>query len=88
MASNPLAGLSRYINVEYDEPETNVVDSIFGTYSERMDRDIAKANIGLERERLRYNADLAQTQQQQRRIDTGRRNLNTDIINTLNVTKG
>lgn len=88
MARNPLAGLSRYINVEYDEPETNVVDSIFGTYSERMDRDIAKANIGLERERLRYNADLAQTQQQQRRIDTGRRNLNTDIINTLNVTKG
>ena len=45
MASNPLAGLSRYINVEYDEPETNVVDSIFGTYAQRMDRDIAKVNV-------------------------------------------
>lgn len=88
MASNPLAGLSRYINVEYDEPETNVVDSIFGTYAQRMDRDIAKANVSLERDRLRYNADLAQTQQQQKRIDTARRDLNSNKIALRAATKG
>ena len=88
MATNPLAGLSRYINVRYREPKESVVDSIFGSFSERTDREIVKANLELERERLRGNADLAQRRYNQERLDKGRRNLNTDIINTLNVTKG
>ena len=88
MARNPLEGLSRYINVRYREPKESVVDSIFGSFSERTDREIVKANLELERERLRGNADLAQRRYNQERLDKGRRNLNTDIINTLNVTKG
>ena len=88
MATTPLAGLSRYINVRYREPKESVVDSIFGSFSERTDREIVKANLELERERLRGNADLAQRRYNQERLDKGRRNLNTDIINTLNVTKG
>ena len=88
MATNPLAGLSRYINVRYREPKESVVDSIFGSFSERTAREIVKANLELERERLRGNADLAQRRYNQERLDKGRRNLNTDIINTLNVTKG
>ena len=88
MATNPLAGLSRYINVRYREPKESVVDSIFGSFSERTDREIVKANLELERERLRGNADLAQRRYNQERLDKGSRNLNTDIINTLNVTKG
>ena len=82
MARNPLEGLSRYINVDYREPDESVVDSIFGTYAERMDRDITKANLQLERDRLKYNADLAEQKYQQGRIDKARQNLVNDIQGT------
>jgi len=82
MPRNPLEGLSRYINVDYREPDESVVDSIFGTYAERMDRDITKANLQLERDRLKYNADLAEQKYQQGRTDRARQNLVNDIQGT------
>ena len=88
MATNPLAGLSRYINVRYREPKESVVDSIFGSFSERTDREIVKANLELERERLRGNADLAQRRYNQERLDKGRKHLHTERINTVKVTNG
>ncbi len=88
MPQNPLAGLSRYINVDYREPDESVVDSIFGTYAERMDRDITKANLQLERDKLKYNADLDQQKYNQGRIDKARQNLMDDIIGTRGAMKG
>ena len=88
MPQNPLAGLSRYINVDYREPDESVVDSIFGTYAERMDRDITKANLQLERDKLKYNADLDQQKYNQGRIDNARKNLMDDIIGTRGAMKG
>lgn len=88
MPQNPLAGLSRYINVDYREPDESVIDSIFGTYAERMDRDITKANLQLGRDKLKYNADLEQQKYKQGRIDKARQNLMDDIIGTRGAMKG
>ena len=85
MATNPLAGLSRYIRVNYDEPEPNIIDTLFGDFAQRTDREILRANVELQREALRNNAQMAQRKFEIERLDKARRGLASDIQNTFRV---
>lgn len=85
MATNPLAGLSRYIRVNYDEPEPNIIDTLFGDFAQRTDREILRANVELQREALRNNAQMAQRKFEVERLDKARRGLASDIQNTFRV---
>ena len=87
MATNPLAGLSRYIRVNYDEPEPNIIDTLFGDFAQRTDREILRANVELQREALRNNAQMAQRKFEIERLDKARRGLASDIQNTFRVSE-